>query len=124
MYSISIYYIIIVWVLGRVNIGGHWRPYGMIYDDYDGQWYPGIDGGLSFPEICLTVEEKPQKKLNQENWPDRGSNPGRWVRGNYVTPDHSGGPQSLRLKYLNLYDVNIIVFLHLKYVWSQFVIDK
>ena len=32
------------WVLERVNIGGHWRPYEMIYDDYDGQWYPGIDG--------------------------------------------------------------------------------
>ena len=33
-----------MYVLGRVNISGHWRPYEMIYDDYDGQWYPGIDG--------------------------------------------------------------------------------
>ena len=28
-------------------------------------------GELSFPVICLTVEEKPQKKLNQENWSDQ-----------------------------------------------------
>ena len=35
----------------------------MIDDDYDGQW---------FPDICLTIEEK---NLNQENWPDRETNP-------------------------------------------------
>ena len=29
--------------------------------------------GLSFPDICLTIEEKPRKNLNQENWPDWGS---------------------------------------------------
>ena len=29
--------IVLVWVLGRVNIGGHWRPYEIIYDDYVGQ---------------------------------------------------------------------------------------
>ena len=32
--------------------------------------------GLSFPEICLTVEENLGKNLNQENRPDRGSDPG------------------------------------------------
>ena len=32
--------------------------------------------GLSFPDICLTVEEKPQKNLNLENGPDRVSKPG------------------------------------------------
>ena len=31
-------------VLGRVNIEGHWQRYEMIYDGYDGQWYPEIDG--------------------------------------------------------------------------------
>ena len=32
--------------------------------------------GLSFPDICLTVEEKPRKNLNRENWPLRVSNSG------------------------------------------------
>ena len=31
--------------------------------------------GLSFPDICLTVEENPGRNNNQENSPDRGSNP-------------------------------------------------
>ena len=35
----------------------------------------GDGWGLSFPNICLTVEEKHRKSPNQENWPDRGSNP-------------------------------------------------
>ena len=34
------------------------------------------DWGLHFPDICLMVEEKPQKNLNQENLSDRGSNLG------------------------------------------------
>ena len=33
-------------------------------------------GGLKFPDICLTGEEKPRKNLTQETCPDRGSNPG------------------------------------------------
>ena len=33
-------------------------------------------GGLKFPDICLTGEEKPCKNLTQETCPDRGSNPG------------------------------------------------
>ena len=36
----------------------------------------GDGWGLSFPNICITVEEKSWKNLNQENWPDQGSNPG------------------------------------------------
>ena len=42
-------------------------------------WWPMIsrDGrGLRFPDICLTVEKKPQKNIHQENWPNWGSNPG------------------------------------------------
>ena len=35
----------------------------------------GDGWGLSFPDIYLTVGEKPRKNLNQENLPDRGSNP-------------------------------------------------
>ena len=34
---------------------------------------PGNGWGPSFPLICLTVDEKPWKK-KQENWPDRESN--------------------------------------------------
>ena len=33
-------------------------------------------GGLKFPDICLTGEEKPRKNLSQETCPDWGSNPG------------------------------------------------
>ena len=36
----------------------------------------GNGWGLSFPDICRTVEEKPRKNLNKENLPDRGSNLG------------------------------------------------
>ena len=43
-----------------------------VFDDYDGQWYPVMFGGLSFLDICLTVEEKPQtRKLTR-----LGMNPG------------------------------------------------
>ena len=45
-------------------------------DDYDGQMILGDLGGLKFPDICLTGEEKPQKNLTQETCPDRGSNLG------------------------------------------------
>ena len=45
-------------------------------DDYDGQVIFGDLGGLKFPDICLTSEEKPRKNLTQETCPDRGSNPG------------------------------------------------
>ena len=45
-------------------------------DDYDGQMIFGELGGLKFPDICLTGEEKPRKNLTQETCPDRGSNPG------------------------------------------------
>ena len=49
----------------------------MTDDDNDGQMIFGDLGGLKFPEICLTGEEKPRKKkLTQETCPDRGSNPG------------------------------------------------
>ena len=52
-------------VLGRVNISGHWRPYG-IDDDND---------GIKLPDICLKGEEKPRKNLTEETCPVRGSNP-------------------------------------------------
>ena len=38
----------------------------MIMDDNDGQMIFGDLVGLKRPDICLTVEEKPRKNLNQE----------------------------------------------------------
>ena len=43
-------------------------------DDDDGQMIFGDPGGLKFPDICLTGEEKPRKNLTQETCPNRGSN--------------------------------------------------
>ena len=51
----------------------------------------GDGRGLSFPDICLTVEEKTRKNLNQEklNRPGIEPGPGRWET--MVLPlDHSG----------------------------------
>ena len=42
----------------------------------DGQMIFGDLGGLKFPDICLTGEEKPRKNLTQETCPDRRSHPG------------------------------------------------
>ena len=53
-------------------------------------------GGLKLPDICLTGEEKPRKKLTQKICPDRGSNPGplRDRRACYRL-SHNGGPHQL-----------------------------
>ena len=61
-------------------------------DDDDGQMIFRDLGGLKFPDICLTGEEKPRKNLTQETCPDRGSNPGplRDKRACYHLL-HSGG---------------------------------
>ena len=40
-------------------------------DDYDGQMIFGDLGGLKFPDICHTGEEKPRKNLTQETRPDK-----------------------------------------------------
>ena len=65
-------------------------------DDDDGQMIFGDLGGLKFPNICLTGEEKPRKNLTQETCPDRGSNPGplRDKRACYHLL-HSGGQISV-----------------------------
>ena len=39
-------------------------------NDYDGQMILGDLGGLKYPDICLTGEEKPRKNLTQETCPD------------------------------------------------------
>ena len=62
-------------------------------DDDDGQMILGDLGGLKFPEICLTGEEKPRKKPHPGNLSRPGSNPGplRDKRTCYYLL-HSGGP--------------------------------
>ena len=65
--------------------------YGMMITT--AKWYSGtLGGGLKFPDICLTGEEKPRKNLTQETCPDRGLNPGplRDKRAGYHLL-HSGG---------------------------------
>ena len=66
----------------------------MSMDDNDGQMIFGDPGGLKFPDICLTGEEKLRKNLTQEICPDRGSNPGPLRdKGACYHLLHSGGPQ-------------------------------
>ena len=43
-----------------------------------------------FPDICLTVEGKPRKNLNQETNSTGDRTRARCVRSNDVTPGHSG----------------------------------
>ena len=45
-------------------------------DDLNGQLIFGDLVGLTFPDICLTGEEKPRKNFTQKTCPDRESNPG------------------------------------------------
>ena len=42
----------------------HLRSLAPIMNDYDGQMIFGDLGGLKFPDICLTSEEKPRKKTS------------------------------------------------------------
>ena len=64
----------------------------MTGDDNDGQMIVGDLGGLKLPDMCLTGEEKPRKKLIQETCPDRGSNPGPLRdRRECYRPVQSGG---------------------------------
>ena len=55
-------------------------------DDYDGQMIFGDLGGLKFPVICLTGEEKPRKNLTQATCPDRESNSGPAARQARMLP--------------------------------------
>ena len=54
--------------------------------------------GLTFPDICLTGEEKPRNNLTHVTCPDRGKNPGplRDKRACYRL-FHSGGEEVLQL---------------------------
>ena len=73
----------------------------MIFQDYDGQWYPGMDGGLSFTDIYLTVEEKLRGNLNQENWPDQSGPAKKWEE-TILALDHSGGLVRIYYTYYNM----------------------
>ena len=88
-------------------------------DDYDGQMTFGDLGGLKFPDICLTGEEKPRKNLTQETCPDRGSNPGplRDKRARYHLL-HSGGLYLIKKPIFN--EISVILICNL----FQVLVDR
>ena len=66
-------------------------------DDYDGQMILGDLGGLKFPNICLTGEEKPRKKPHPGNLSRPGIEPGPAAyKRAYYHLLHSGGPKTNR----------------------------
>ena len=75
----------------------------MTTDDDDCQMIFGDLVGLMLPDICLTGEEKPQKKPHPGNCPNRGSNLGPLhnKRACYHL-SHSGGHYNLILYYILL----------------------
>ena len=74
----------------------------MMMDDYDGQMVFGDLVDLKLPDIRLTGEEKPRKKLTQETCPDRGWNPGtlRDKRACYHL-FHGGGRKFVTVVFAN-----------------------
>ena len=101
MNSISIQYIGIRERLYQISLAPIWNNFWW--------WWPIIleDGwDLSFPDICLTFEENPRKNPNQENWPDRGQNPGPTL-----ARDHSGGQVKNKIKYHSALILIIIIII-------------
>ena len=85
----------VVWILGRVNIGGHWCPYEIIYDGYGGHWYPRIDGAYVFLTFVLQLR-KPRKKPQSEKLTRQGIEPGPAESEATMSPlDHSGSRDDL-----------------------------
>ena len=68
----------------------------MIFDDYDEQWYPGIDGVYVFRTFALLLRKIPGKPPTRKNWPDRGSNPGPLGERQRYYPSTTAGVPSLR----------------------------
>ena len=85
-------------------------------DDNDGQMIFGDPGGLKFPDICLTGEEKHRKNLTQETCPDGGSNPGP-LRDRRVCCRlaHSGGRNETETQQL----LHIKSVQHGKHFWTS-----
>ena len=53
----------------------------MINDDYDGQWYPWVDGAYVFLIFVLQLRKTPGKNLIQETASTGDRTRARWVRG-------------------------------------------
>ena len=97
-------------------------------DDYDGQMIFGDLGGLKFPDICLTGEEKTPKKPNPGNMSRPGIEPGPAAWQVRMLPL---APQRWALHYLNKVNVyvckdKIIIItmtnykqLDIKFQWDQ-----
>ena len=84
------FWYVCIFVLGRVNISGHWRPKWMVSDDYnDGQMIFGDFGGLKFADICLTGEEKPRKTSPRKPVPTGDRTRARCVAGAHATAWHT-----------------------------------
>ena len=93
----------------------HQRSLAPVWNDFWWLWWPMISGDvwdLSLPDICLTVEEKPRKNLNQENWSDRGSNPGPLGERQRCYPSTTAvGNVKLRIINLNMHLFRTYLFL-------------
>ena len=63
----------------------------MVFYDYDGQWYPGMDGGLRFFDFAIWLkknQEKPQpRKLSR---PGKESGPARRLTTMLLIEDSGG----------------------------------
>ena len=51
-----------IWVFRARQHQKSWAP---VMNDLWWLWYPGIDGGVNFPDICLTVQEKLRKNISR-----------------------------------------------------------
>ena len=88
-----------IWVLGRVKIGGHWRPHEMTYDENDGQWYPGIDGAYVFLTYSYSWGKNPEKPQSGKLIrPGIGPGPAGW-EATMLPLDHNGGPGVVRISF-------------------------
>ena len=81
--------VVLVYMGFRAHV--HEGSVAPVWNDFDCQWYPEMDGGLSFPFICLTVEEK----LKPGKLTRLGIEPGpaKW-EATMLLLDHSDGPRS------------------------------
>ena len=94
----------------------HQRSLAPMMNKFWWLWWPMISGDgweLSFSDICVTVEEKLWKNLNQEKWLDRGSNPGLLGERQRCYPWTTAVVIPL-LNYLWISNVLILMYKHWK----------
>ena len=59
----------------------------MIFDDYDSQWYPGMDGTYVFRNFVLQLRKNPRKRPQPRKLTQQGIEPGptRWEATMFMT---------------------------------------